>query len=169
MSESASDGVVSRGPWRPRGSSTNNNGSSNRPDAVAGPFTETGRSTTHTASPGRGVPTEPHGPQDIVAPVEIGSSARDHGAGGDDVRGILAVPPPPHLQEDAAAATTPEGIHGRFELYGSDLAEVAEAPNTPAGPESPSSQTSPLQQTVSPLEPRSRAGSDATTSKPHPP
>lgn len=70
MSESHSD-IVSHG-GRLRGLTQDYFG----PDAVAGPYTETSYYDTTPATADRAVPTAPHGPDDIAAPVEIDSRTR---------------------------------------------------------------------------------------------
>ncbi len=112
MSESTSDVVSRAGPLR--GLAQDYFG----PDAVAGPYTDTG--TSGVTTPGQGVPVEPQGPADIVAPVEIDSLPKDG-------RRASVM----HSQQ------VPDTIDGRFELYGS------ENPSPNDGVTSPSEQPTP--------------------------
>lgn len=112
MSESQSD-VVSHG-GRLRGLTHDYFG----PDAVAGPYTEEayydGSTPGALSGPGRAVPMEPHGPDDITAPVEIDSTTRDPTTVDRSlsVGTAASTPRPPPV---------PETIEGRFELGSGDL------------------------------------------------
>lgn len=92
------------------------------PDPVSGPYTDTAAHSTATgASPGprRAVPSQPNGPGDIAAPVEMDSST---------AKGSVCErqPTPP-----------PETVDGRFELYGCEATEATPPPvNTPGTPRS---------------------------------
>jgi len=159
------------------------------PDAVAGPYTDLPgqQSGSGVSTPGRGgVPMEPHGPADIVAPVEIDSVVKDPGAAA-----VVRAEPIPA----AAAVVEPETVDGRFELYGSEAPELhsqqqqqqqqpspfsrEETPGSLGGgigadmPTPPSDRPTPLsqQQGVSPLDSggRSRATSTADHALPPPP
>ncbi|PKS07635.1 hypothetical protein jhhlp_006241 [Lomentospora prolificans] len=102
------------------------------PNAVDGPLTE--RDGDEALTPGqrdRGVPAQPHAPEDIAAPVEIDS--RNISAPVASERAYPSPLPP----FDATAPETPEH---RAELYGSEVIPlVVEAP----GNETPSRAASP--------------------------
>jgi hypothetical protein len=78
------------------------------PDAVAGPYTENENSRLSTYGLARARPNDPHGPEDIAAPVEMDTGTR--------ARGSLEDPTQTTMQRN-----TPDGVEGRFELYGSEL------------------------------------------------
>ncbi len=155
------------------------------PDAVVGPYTTLagadghGMLHPHSAAVGamHGVPMEPHGPNDIVAPVEIDSWQRPeaipmgYGGGSDpnseksDGTAVAAsVTPAPEPQE------LPAEHH--YELYGSEVPapmpaaqqQVASPNEGPAESLPPAVVPSPL---ATPLE--TQPDSTKTGSIPHPP
>ncbi len=107
------------------------------PNATAGPYTDMAQAeaTSVGTSPGvdRGVPLEPHGPNDITVPVEIDSRASPGKLSPDDARsqGTRS-----NRSSVVQAQQVPDTIDGRFELYGDDLLPGAPSPNveTPSVP-----------------------------------
>ncbi|CAK7220861.1 hypothetical protein SBRCBS47491_004333 [Sporothrix bragantina] len=92
------------------------------PNAVPGPFTVPGYDTQAMGGNGNGgVPMQPHGPHDIVAPVEIDSTQRtlqpEMGVEAEKAAGAPFVQATPHTE---SLQPTPDGYQ-HYELYGSDV------------------------------------------------
>ena len=89
------------------------------PDAVPGPYSERAGQELDKASPmpGRAVPSSPHAPGDIAAPVEIDSVHKPDGS---------------ERMSPTSFHQSPqdETIQSRFELYGSEA--VPQHPQTPS-------------------------------------
>ncbi|KAH7148641.1 hypothetical protein EDB81DRAFT_933041 [Dactylonectria macrodidyma] len=85
------------------------------PDAVHGPFTEMVTSASTSPGNARAVPTQPQGPGDITAPVEIDSTVKEATPG----NGFLS-PTTPMTHSSVVPTPQSEIVQGRHELYGSD-------------------------------------------------